>query len=36
MRVVEVRLEGIYIGTVEMSAREIKEAEKSGFTVLEK
>lgn len=36
MRIVEVRLEGIYIGTVEMSTREIKEAEKSGFTVLKK
>ncbi len=36
MRKVEIRLEGAYIGTVEMSAREIRDAENAGFTILGK
>ncbi len=34
MKIVEVRLKGVYIGTVEMSVREIRNAEKSGFTII--
>lgn len=36
MKIVEVRLKGNYIGTLEMTFVEIRKAEQAGFTVIEK
>ena len=34
MKKVEIRLEGAYIGTKEMTLAEIKNAQNAGFTVI--
>ena len=36
MKKVEIRLEGAYIGTKEMTLAEIRNAENAGFTVISK
>ena len=36
MKKVEIRLEGAYIGTTEMTKNEIRNAENAGFTVISK
>lgn len=36
MKNVEIRLQGDYIGSTEMTITEIKKAERAGFTVIEK
>ena len=34
MKKVEIRLEGAYIGTTEMTFAEIRKAENAGFTIV--
>ena len=36
MKKVEIRLQGAYIGTTEMTSTEIRQAESAGFTVISK
>ena len=36
MKKVEIRLKGVYIGTTEMTFKEIRSAENEGFTVISK
>jgi len=36
MKKVEIRLQGNYIATTEMTVKEIKKAENAGFTVITK
>ena len=36
MKKVEIRLEGAYIGTTEMTFSEISKAQNAGFTVISK
>ena len=36
MKKVEIRLQGVYIGTKEMTFTEISKAENAGFTVISK
>ena len=36
MKKVEIRLQGAYIGTTEMTFSEIRKAESAGFTVISK
>ena len=36
MKKVEIRLKGAYIGTAEMTIKEIRKAENAGFTVISK
>ena len=36
MKKVEIRLQGAYIGTTEMTTNEIRNAQNAGFTVISK